>query len=101
MGVVPPAPGYLEGLRALCDEHGAILLFDEVMTGFRVAWGGAQVRYNVKPDLTALGKVIGGGLPCAAYGGAPEHIGKVGPPRPPPHAGTPPGKPPPMRSGTP
>ena len=69
MGVVPPAAGYLEGLRELCDRHGSILLFDEVMTGFRVAWGGAQVRYNVKPDLTVLGKVIGGGVPCAAYGG--------------------------------
>ena len=69
MGCVPPAAGYLEGLRALCDEHGALLLFDEVMTGFRVAWGGAQVRYDVRPDLTCLGKVIGGGLPCAAYAG--------------------------------
>lgn len=73
MGCVPPAAGYLEGLRALCDQHGAILLFDEVMTGFRVAWGGAQVRYNVRPDITCLGKVIGGGLPCAAYAG-PRHI---------------------------
>ena len=69
MGVVEPAPGYLEGLRALCDQHGALLLLDEVMTGFRVAWGGAQGRYNVRPDLTCLGKVIGGGLPCAAYAG--------------------------------
>lgn len=69
MGVVPPAEGYLAGLRKLCDAHGTLLLFDEVMTGFRVAWGGAQVRYNIQPDLTCLGKVIGGGLPCAAYGG--------------------------------
>jgi glutamate-1-semialdehyde 2,1-aminomutase len=69
MGVVPPAPGYLEGLRGLCDQHGALLLLDEVMTGFRVAWGGAQVKYNVRPDITMLGKVIGGGLPCAAYAG--------------------------------
>ncbi|HEY2586119.1 MAG TPA: glutamate-1-semialdehyde 2,1-aminomutase [Tepidisphaeraceae bacterium] len=69
MGVVPPADGYLAGLRTLCDEHGALLLFDEVMTGFRVAWGGAQVRDNIQPDLTCLGKVIGGGLPCAAYAG--------------------------------
>ena len=69
MGVVPPAAGYLEGLRKLCDQHGALLLFDEVMTGFRVAWGGAQVRFGIQPDLTCLGKVIGGGLPCAAYGG--------------------------------
>jgi glutamate-1-semialdehyde 2,1-aminomutase len=57
----------------LCDQHGALLLFDEVMTGFRVAWGGAQIRYKIKPDLTCLGKVIGGGLPCAAYGG-PRHL---------------------------
>ena len=73
MGVVPPAEGYLQGLRKLCDEHGVLLLFDEVMTGFRVAWGGAQVRYDVRPDLTCLGKVIGGGLPCAAYAG-PKHL---------------------------
>src|SRR6185437_5770391 len=64
MGVVAPADGYLKGLRALCDQYGALLLFDEVMTGFRVAWGGAQVRYGITPDLTCLGKVIGGGLPC-------------------------------------
>ncbi len=69
MGVVPPADGYLAGLRDLCSRHGSLLLFDEVMTGFRVAWGGAQVRYNIEPDLTCLGKVIGGGLPCAAYAG--------------------------------
>ena len=69
MGVVPPADRYLQGLRKLCNEHGSLLVFDEVMTGFRVAWGGAQVRYDVKPDLTCLGKIIGGGLPCAAYGG--------------------------------
>jgi glutamate-1-semialdehyde 2,1-aminomutase len=69
MGVVPPAAAYLEGLRALCDQYGALLLLDEVMTGFRVAWGGAQVKYNVRPDLTMLGKVIGGGLPVAAYAG--------------------------------
>jgi glutamate-1-semialdehyde 2,1-aminomutase len=73
MGVVPPVAGYLQGLRDLCDRHGALLLFDEVMTGFRVAWGGAQVLYGVRPDLTCLGKVIGGGLPCAAYGG-PKHL---------------------------
>jgi glutamate-1-semialdehyde 2,1-aminomutase len=73
MGVVPPAAGYLEGLRELCDGHGSLLLFDEVMTGFRVAWGGAQVLYGVRPDITCLGKVIGGGLPCAAYGG-PKHL---------------------------
>jgi glutamate-1-semialdehyde 2,1-aminomutase len=69
MGVVPPEPGYLAGLRKLCDDDGALLIFDEVMTGFRVAWTGAQGRYNVRPDLTCLGKVIGGGLPVGAYGG--------------------------------
>ena len=69
MGVVPPAPGFLEGLRALCDQHGALLLFDEVITGFRIAYGGAQSYYGVSPDLTALGKVMGGGFPCAAFGG--------------------------------
>jgi glutamate-1-semialdehyde 2,1-aminomutase len=79
MGVVPPAEGYLKGLRELCDRHGAVLLFDEVMTGFRVAWGGAQVRYNVRPDLTCLGKVIGGGLPCAAYGGPENFMDRISP----------------------
>src|SRR4051794_40553927 len=69
MGCVPPADGYLQGLRELCDQHGALLIFDEVMTGFRVAWGGAQTRFSIRPDLTCLGKVIGGGLPCAAYAG--------------------------------
>src|SRR3954465_4342763 len=69
MGVVPPAEGYLQGLRELCTTNGALLVFDEVMTGFRVSWGGAQVLYGIKPDLTCFGKVIGGGLPCAAYGG--------------------------------
>jgi glutamate-1-semialdehyde 2,1-aminomutase len=79
MGVVPPVEGYLQGLRKLCDAHGALLVFDEVMTGFRVAWGGAQVRYDVKPDLTCLGKVIGGGLPCAAYGGPRKYMELVSP----------------------
>jgi glutamate-1-semialdehyde 2,1-aminomutase len=69
MGVVPPAPGFLQGLRDLCTRHGALLVFDEVITGFRVAWGGAQVLYGVRPDLTCLGKIIGGGLPVGAYGG--------------------------------
>jgi glutamate-1-semialdehyde 2,1-aminomutase len=88
MGVVPPAPGYLEGLRSLCDQHGALLLFDEVMTGFRVAWGGAQVRFNITPDLTCLGKVIGGGLPCAAYGGKRRFMEQVSPSGPVYQAGT-------------
>ena len=73
MGLVLPAEGYLQGLRDLCSRHGALLLFDEVMTGFRVAWGGAQTRFGVRPDVTCLGKVIGGGLPCAAYAG-PRHL---------------------------
>ena len=88
MGVVPPVAGYLEGLRTLCDRHGALLLFDEVMTGFRVAWGGAQGLYNVRPDLTCLGKVIGGGLPCAAYGGPRKIMEMVSPAGPVYQAGT-------------
>ncbi len=81
MGVVPPAPGFLEGLRALCDRYGALLIFDEVMTGFRVHLGGAQALYNVRPDITTLGKVIGGGLPVGAYAGPRaimEHVAPVG-----------------------
>jgi glutamate-1-semialdehyde 2,1-aminomutase len=69
MGVVPPADGYLESLRRMCDRHGAVLIFDEVISGFRVALGGAQERYGVQADLTCLGKIIGGGLPLAAFGG--------------------------------
>src|SRR5207253_1480850 len=69
MGVVPPDPGYLETLRRLCDASGALLIFDEVITGFRIARGGAQERYGVLPDLTVLGKIVGGGLPLAAFGG--------------------------------
>ena len=72
MGVLPPAAGFLEGLRRLCDESGASLVFDEVITGFRVARGGAQERYGVLPDLTVLGKIVGGGLPLAAFGGRAE-----------------------------
>lgn len=79
MGVVAPADGYLAGLRELCSQSGALLVFDEVMTGFRVAWGGAQVRYGVRPDLTCLGKVIGGGLPCAAYAGPRNLMEQVSP----------------------
>ncbi len=79
MGLVPPAPGYLAGLRALTTRHGALLIFDEVMTGFRVAYGGAQALYGVTPDLTCLGKVIGGGLPVAAYGGSREIMQYVAP----------------------
>jgi glutamate-1-semialdehyde 2,1-aminomutase len=79
MGVVLPQTGYLQGLRDLTRKHGALLIFDEVMTGFRVALGGAQARYDVMPDLTTLGKVIGGGLPVGAYGGRADIMGMVAP----------------------
>jgi glutamate-1-semialdehyde 2,1-aminomutase len=79
MGVVPPAPSFLELLRAQADETGALLVFDEVITGFRVARGGAQERYEVSPDLTILGKIIGGGLPAAAYGGAEVLLERMSP----------------------
>lgn len=79
MGVVPPADGFLEGLRGLASEHGAVLIFDEVMTGFRVAYGGAQERFGVTPDMTCLGKVIGGGLPVGAFGGRREIMATVAP----------------------
>ncbi|NPA25957.1 MAG: glutamate-1-semialdehyde 2,1-aminomutase [Deltaproteobacteria bacterium] len=72
MGTIPPEPGFLEGLRSRCDKHGIVLIFDEVMTGFRVAYGGAQLRYDITPDLTCLGKIIGGGLPVGAFGGRRE-----------------------------
>ena len=88
MGCVPPAPGFLELLRELTARHGALLIFDEVMTGFRVAYGGAQERYGIRPDLTTLGKVIGGGLPVGAYGGRAEIMGKVAPAGPVYQAGT-------------
>jgi len=79
MGVVPPGPGFLAGLRELTTRHGSLLIFDEVITGFRVAWGGAQARYGVVPDLTCLGKIIGGGLPVGAYGGARRLMERVSP----------------------
>src|SRR5213078_4490078 len=79
MGVVPPAPGYLEALRKLCDASGALLVFDEVITGFRVARGGAQERFGVMPDLTILGKIVGGGLPLAAFGGRAELMERLAP----------------------
>jgi glutamate-1-semialdehyde 2,1-aminomutase len=88
MGCVPPVPGFLEGLRALCTERGALLVFDEVITGFRVARGGAQARYGVRPDLTTLGKVIGGGLPVGAYGGREDLMRLVSPDGPVYQAGT-------------
>jgi glutamate-1-semialdehyde 2,1-aminomutase len=79
MGVVPPDPGFLATLRARADEAGALLIFDEVITGFRVARGGAQHRYGVKPDLTIMGKIIGGGLPAAAYGGRRDYMERIAP----------------------
>jgi glutamate-1-semialdehyde 2,1-aminomutase len=88
MGCVSPAPGFLEGLRALCDESRALLIFDEVMTGFRVAWGGAQRLYGIRPDLTCLGKVVGGGLPAAAYGGRRDLMREIAPAGPVYQAGT-------------
>jgi glutamate-1-semialdehyde 2,1-aminomutase len=99
MGFVPPQPGFLEGLRRLCDDHGALLVFDEVMTGFRVAPGGAQARYGVMPDITCLGKVIGGGLPAAAYGGRRELMELVAPAGPMYQAGTLSGNPLAMAAG--
>ena len=82
MNCIPPVDGFLEGLRAICDEYGAVLIFDEVMTGFRVSRGGAQERYGITPDLTCLGKVIGGGMPVGAFGGKRDiltHIAPTGP----------------------
>ena len=82
MNLITPVPGFLECLREQCTQHGAVLIFDEVMTGFRVALGGAQAHYNIKPDLTTLGKVIGGGLPVAAFGGRADmmkHLAPLGP----------------------
>jgi len=79
MGLVPPAAGFLEGLRALCDEHGALLIFDEVITGFRLGFSGAQGRFGVTPDLTTMGKVIGGGFPVGAYGGKREIMQRMAP----------------------
>ena len=79
MGLVPPKAGFLEGLRELCDQHGALLIFDEVITGFRVSFGGAQQRFGITPDLTTLGKIIGGGLPVGAYGGKREIMQRIAP----------------------
>ena len=79
MGVVPPADGFLQGLRRLCDESGALLVFDEVITGFRIARGGAQERFGVLPDLTVLGKIVGGGLPLAAFGGRATLMERLAP----------------------
>jgi len=99
MGCVPPAEGYLEGLRKITEEYGTVLIFDEVMTGFRVARGGAQERYGVTPDLTCLGKVIGGGLPVGAYGGRREIMDLIAPSGPVYQAGTLSGNPLAMAAG--
>lgn len=99
MNCIPPVPGFLEGLRRLCDEYGAVLIFDEVMTGFRVALGGAQALYGVTPDLTTLGKVIGGGMPVGAFGGKRAVMEKIAPLGPVYQAGTLSGNPIAMRAG--
>jgi glutamate-1-semialdehyde 2,1-aminomutase len=99
MGLVPPVDGFLPGLRKLATEHGALLVFDEVMTGFRVAKGGASERYNVKPDLLCMGKVIGGGLPVGAYGGRKDLMDLVAPLGPMYQAGTLSGNPLAMAAG--
>lgn len=99
MGCVPPEPGFLEGLRQVCDQYGIVLIFDEVMTGFRVAYGGAQQLYEVKPDLTCLGKVIGGGLPVGAFGGKLDIMEKIAPLGPIYQAGTLSGNPLAMTAG--
>jgi len=99
MNCVPPLPGFLQGLRALCDQHGSVLIFDEVMTGFRVALGGAQALYHVKPDLTTLGKVIGGGMPVGAFGGKHEIMQQIAPLGPVYQAGTLAGNPVAMAAG--
>lgn len=88
MGCVPPRPGYLEALRDITARHGALLIFDEVMTGFRLALGGAQERFRIRPDLTTLGKIVGGGMPLAAYGGRADIMSKIAPTGPVYQAGT-------------
>lgn len=99
MNCIPPVEGFLEGLRSICDEFGAVLIFDEVMTGFRVARGGAQERYNIAPDLTCLGKVIGGGMPVGAFGGKAEIMSHIAPSGPVYQAGTLSGNPVAMAAG--
>jgi len=99
MGCVPPEPGFLAGLASLAHDHGTLLIFDEVMTGFRVAYGGAQQRYGITPDLTILGKIVGGGLPAAAYGGRRELMEQIAPVGPVYQAGTLSGNPLAMAAG--
>ncbi|MCB1722428.1 MAG: glutamate-1-semialdehyde 2,1-aminomutase [Chromatiaceae bacterium] len=99
MNCILPDPGFLQGLREVCDQHGAVLIFDEVMTGFRVALGGVQAAYNVRPDLTTLGKVIGGGMPVGAFGGRRDIMQKIAPLGPVYQAGTLSGNPVAMTAG--
>src|SRR5690554_6191457 len=99
MNCIPPVPGFLEGLRNICDRYGSVLIFDEVMTGFRVARGGAQERYQITPDLTTLGKVIGGGMPVGAFGGKREIMDYIAPLGPVYQAGTLSGNPVAMAAG--
>jgi glutamate-1-semialdehyde 2,1-aminomutase len=98
-GTIPPAPGYLEGLREITRQYGALLILDEVMTGFRVTLGGAQRLYNIQPDLTTLGKIIGGGLPCGAFGGRADIMNFLAPLGPVYQAGTLSGNPLAMAAG--
>lgn len=99
MNFIPPVEGYLEAMREICDEHGTVLIFDEVMTGFRVARGGAQALYGIKPDLTTLGKILGGGLPAAAFGGRADIMASLAPDGPVYQAGTLSGSPLAMAAG--
>ena len=99
MNCVPPLPGFLETLRSVCDEHGSVLIFDEVMTGFRVALGGAQALFDIRPDLTTLGKVIGGGMPVGAFGGRADIMDHIAPTGPVYQAGTLSGNPVAMAAG--
>jgi glutamate-1-semialdehyde 2,1-aminomutase len=99
MNCIPPVDGFLQGLRSICDQYGALLIFDEVMTGFRVSRGGAQEKYKVKPDLTCLGKVIGGGMPVGAFGGKTEIMRHISPDGPVYQAGTLSGNPVAMAAG--
>lgn len=99
MNCIPPLPGFLETLRAVCDQYGSVLIFDEVMTGFRVALGGAQAHYQVTPDLTCLGKIVGGGMPVGAFGGKREIMTQISPLGPVYQAGTLSGNPLAMAAG--
>src|SRR5688500_4295896 len=99
MNCVPPVPGFLEALRSVCDQSGTVLIFDEVMTGFRVALGGAQALYGIKPDLTTLGKIVGGGMPVGAFGGRRDIMEQIAPLGPVYQAGTLSGNPVAMAAG--